>query len=587
MSQQKIKTIKIDTGVNPNFLESTLTEDINPLASIFDLIDNSIDAARDHLLQSKHATDEYGLPADYSGYKIHIRIDSDSIRILDNCLGIEEEVLSKKIFLIADTSNHSFGIGHYGVGLKRALLKFGSNYALSTDTGRAAFKARFDRQSFGGSRNKKINADAYSSNKLRKALFCISKLKPEVKYEISSNQWFDNAITEFSTRYAIFVSKGLQITVRSLIHHKFCEVGVMLPKLRTNGNFPPIKKNPMTIEGVQVYIESGIHEKYYFPTEPGYSLTINRSLTKYFGLYFICNDRVIVASSLSPSHGWTAIWHSEYNGFVCVVRFVSENSGKMPWNTAKTEMRTDSTIFLKAKAQLQPSADFYRKDIKRRYPSKKKKPNNDGVKPSTPETNSPKAPNATPTSPGGATNDVNTSKPPAQAIDNQHLHVKNWITLLPQHFPHCDDDVLNAFIIEAITLKSSDAPYAAAMLYRALIEAALKRFVYVTGNVSSVKDHFYLSAEGKKKNHTDAQKDAQGITPPMIFPWLSDNSTLFNDANKARLVMALKKTRQHMPFLNGVVHGNQLTDERTLSDLRNDTVALLEFLVTQDAIARA
>lgn len=364
MSKQKIKSIKIDTGVNPNFLENTLTEDINPLASLFDLIDNSIDAARDHLLKKKHTTDEYGLPADYHDYRIHIRIDDNSIRILDNCLGIEEELLSKKIFLIAEASNHSFGIGHYGVGLKRALLKFGADYALSTDNGEAAFKIRFDRESLGGNGNTKITADAFPSNKKRKVLFCVSNLKPEVKYEIGSDQWFDNALKELSTRYAVFVSKGLKITVKSLVHHQFCEIGAMLPKLRTNGNFPPVKNPPMTIDGVHVYIESGIHEKYLFPREPGHSLSTNRLLTKSFGLYFICNDRVIVANSLSPSHGWTATWHSEYNGFVCLVRFVSEDSGKMPWNTAKTEMRTDSTIFLKAKEQLQPCADFYRKDIK-------------------------------------------------------------------------------------------------------------------------------------------------------------------------------------------------------------------------------
>ncbi len=584
MLNKKIKTIKINTGVNPKFLENTLTEDINPLASLFDLIDNSIDAARDHLLRSKHATDEYGLPADYSGYKIQIRIDEDSVRILDNCLGIEEEVLSQKIFLIADSSNHSFGIGHYGIGLKRALLKFGTKYALSTDTGIKAFKARFDRQSLAGEKNRKITADGISSTKKRKVLFSISDIKTEVKYEIRSEEWFSNAIKELSTRYAVFISKGLKISFRSLIHHKFNIVGVTLPKLRTNGNFLPNKKLPITIDGVQIFIESGIHEKYLFPREPGHSLTINRTLTKSFGLYFICNDRVIVANSLSRSHGWTATWHSEYNGFVCLVRFVSENSGKMPWNTAKTEMRTDSTIFLKTKELLQPCADFYRQDIKRRYPAKKTK-QPQATRPDTPQTQ-PSPPISTATAATTTESVATTSKPHPQAADNPDLHVKNWTTLLPKTFPHGDDNVLNAYIIEAIDLTLSTAPYAAAMLYRALIEAALKRFVFYTRNVQAVKDHFYASTEGKRKEHSDAQKQIQGVTPPMILPWLSSNTDLFNNTHKARIVAATKKTREHMPFLNGVVHGIQLTDERKLAELRNDTIALLEFLITYNKIEK-
>jgi len=72
-------------------------------------------------------------------------------------------------------------------------------------------------------------------------------------------------------------------------------------------------------------------------------------------------------------HGFkTGKWHSEYNGFVCIVRFVSEDSNKMPWNTAKTALKTDSTLFLKVRERIQPIADFYRGEIKKQYPSEKR-----------------------------------------------------------------------------------------------------------------------------------------------------------------------------------------------------------------------
>lgn len=374
MSKRKIKTIAVESGVNPRFLEDTLTQDISPLASLFDLIDNSIDAARDHLLKSKPHLDDYGLPSDYSKYAIRIRIDKNSIRILDNCLGIEEAVLSQKAFHVAAPSEHAFGIGHYGLGLKRSLLKFGTKYAMSTDTGKVAFAMRFSNKNFGGARSAKLTADQYSSTGRRKTLFSVSSLRTAVKYEMKDKTWFENAVEQLSIRYASYVSKGLKIAIHSITHKKFVWIGGSIPTLRTNARLP-IKSLPLNIDGVDIFIDAGIHQDYFFQGEKNHSLSDNREITSQFGLYFICNDRVIVAASSSSEHGWKTKWHSEYNGFVCLVRFVSSDPKKMPWNTAKTALKTDSTLFLKVKEELQPIADFYRKEIKKKYPAKKRPTN--------------------------------------------------------------------------------------------------------------------------------------------------------------------------------------------------------------------
>lgn len=126
------------------------------------------------------------------------------------------------------------------------------------------------------------------------------------------------------------------------------------------------------IDEVSVVIESGIHENYLFPKEKGHSLSDNRKLTDEFGIYFICNDRVIVIGSTSKN-GWSTKWHSEYNGFVCIVRFTAKQPNKLPWNTAKSAMREDAPLFLQVIDELQPIADNYRSEIKNRYGKKKRK----------------------------------------------------------------------------------------------------------------------------------------------------------------------------------------------------------------------
>jgi len=372
MSKQLIKTITVSTGVNPSFLEETLTQDITPLESIFDLIDNSIDAARDDIFQYHPSLDDYGLPSDYSAYSIHIRIDEDSVRVLDNCLGIEENHLSQKTFRVAEPSDHAFGIGHYGLGLKRSLLKLGSEYGMSTDTGKEAFVMKFSNKNLGGQTALPLKANQFKTNGRKKVLFSVSKLKSNIKHEIKEVAWFKNAINQLSIRYAPYLTKGLHLSIRSIPHKNSSVIKGSIPLLREDAKVQ-IKRKNYNENGVNVFIDAGIHAEHFFKSEGNHSISNTREISPEFGLYFICNDRVVVSASSATVHGFkTGKWHSEYNGFVCIVRFVSEDSNKMPWNTAKTALKTDSTLFLKVRERIQPIADFYRGEIKKQYPSEKR-----------------------------------------------------------------------------------------------------------------------------------------------------------------------------------------------------------------------
>ena len=56
------KEIEISTGIEPDFLQNILTKDISTLEALYDLIDNSIDAARNNIIQnSNYEKDEMGL----------------------------------------------------------------------------------------------------------------------------------------------------------------------------------------------------------------------------------------------------------------------------------------------------------------------------------------------------------------------------------------------------------------------------------------------------------------------------------------------------------------------------------------------
>lgn len=108
-----MESVEVNFGVDANFIKNVSTRDITPLECIFDLIDNSIDAARDSITSTEYLQDEYGLPSDYSNYSIDIFISEDEIKIKDNCKGLSRDDLESSAFITGKESNTHWSFGSY------------------------------------------------------------------------------------------------------------------------------------------------------------------------------------------------------------------------------------------------------------------------------------------------------------------------------------------------------------------------------------------------------------------------------------------------------------------------------------------
>ena len=117
-------------------------------------------------------------------YEISIALHSNYFSIEDNCQGFDENTLSEHAFLIGKKSDHEFGLGKFGVGLKRALFKFGTYYSLVTDTGVVAFSMDFDREELGDT--SEIEATEIQTTSKPGTKFEVTKLKEHVKAEFTS-----------------------------------------------------------------------------------------------------------------------------------------------------------------------------------------------------------------------------------------------------------------------------------------------------------------------------------------------------------------------------------------------------------------
>ncbi|MCW2477168.1 MULTISPECIES: ATP-binding protein [unclassified Symbiopectobacterium] len=608
MNPTLYENVKLRTGIDPSFLADTLTTDIELTDALFDLIDNSIDSARNNIIKSTYIKDEYGLPDSYEGYRIRVRFGSKCIIVEDNCIGITSNVLENSAFYTGKRSNHEYGIGHYGLGLKRALLKAGRSYAMITNNGESLYKSNFDINSFSSEHDNQLTARKYTSSGKKRTLFIVSDLYPNVIAQIGDSDWMANTINELSTRYSIFIRKGLKLTLTNS-QKKSSDTFIIrpsVPNIRTDGLIKVIKDG-LHSHNTMCDFRVGIHDNYKFPGELNHEAKSNKKLTKSYGIYYIFNDRVIISASKEDKHGFITHWHSEYGGFICLVHVVGKDPKNLPWNTAKTEVKINSPLFLQMRKMVEPLAQEYRrqakiliniwmetKDLpdderKRIFLNKtigKKLSDADIAAISTKKGNTPlslplpvKLENLTKQKETGKL--IITAKDSKlSAKNNKNAHSKDWNTLIPDVFPVTENDhVLNNLIIEATSLNINNAPHASCMLYRSMFEAAFKHFVKSNNLFISVKEHYYSKGEGLRKNHSDDYKKQQGIDLSMCVAWLTDNNNVFPIESKKKLALCSKKLKSHISTLNGVVHGNQfIGSDGSMQKIRNETISLLEFL---------
>ncbi|MAJ69164.1 MAG: hypothetical protein CBB67_013350 [Alteromonadaceae bacterium TMED7] len=604
---ENVSEVIINTGIEPSFLSETLTADIELTDALFDLIDNSIDAAREQILAQKNVKlDSHGLPADYSGYQIRLRFSAHSITVKDNCSGFDEATLTNSAFITGRKSSHRFGIGHYGLGLKRALLKAGSRFGFASDNGVARYRALFNSSSFSGNEKNQIPAKRYPTKNKPYSLFTVSGLFSDIKHEIEDQAWFDYLVKKLGVRYGIFIHKGLQITVvnSTLDGRATCFIKSSIPSLRKGKPITPFSDR-MSTEGLDVYFNVGVHEKYKFAGEEENDSKQNGLISETYGLYFISNDRVIVDASTDKKHGFTTSWHNEYSGFICLIRMIGDNPGKLPWNTAKTELKLGSSVFISIREKVEKLAKEYRSRANVLKNIWKEIRENPMIEVEARKAEFAERTGLIFTKPSKGTSKVGSggrikSKPDSgkngeqlkktaveakniqkRAENNKGKHTQHWTTLLPARFPISDDhEVLDNLIIESIDLEMRSAPHASSMLYRSLLETASRRFVKSRNLFVEIKDYYYARGEGKRKNHSEEYKRNQSVDLSMVADWLVVQSDIFPPEERNELKVAARKMKGHIKVLNGIVHGLQVSNESQLSIIRNETISILRFLVS-------
>ncbi|HEX8376171.1 MAG TPA: ATP-binding protein [Pedobacter sp.] len=368
MAQKNTPEITVDASPTKEFFIDILVRDIQLDFAIAELIDNSIDGAK-QLRQSelKSMPDKNGADGKpFSGLYINVKFDKNEFKIEDNCGGIGVEIARKYAFKFgrtSDTPKVNRSIGQFGVGMKRALFKLGRFFQIESVAKDSSFLLNQDVDEWKQESNKdehgfekwEFEFDKVEENQNNDVKNCgttiiVTKLNDSIKKELELKKFQNRLIELIENQQAESLAHGIKITINdySLKTTDF--------KLLSSSEIKPIysvKQHTVKTDEkkgvVKVSIFAGV----------GREAKLLEA-----GWYIFCNGRMVVKADKTSLTGWelrdlkdantddsdeksasTPKAHYQFAHFRGFVYFESEDSVLLPWNTTKSSIDTESPVF--------------------------------------------------------------------------------------------------------------------------------------------------------------------------------------------------------------------------------------------------
>lgn len=190
-------------------------------------------------------------------------------------------------------------------------------------------------------------ADASISTASPGTEIVVTGLRHEVSAKFST-QNFDNAIFGLvKSKHRQFISGGLEI----IVNGKHVDASSLYLLMTDDSRFTPgVEELTFDDEGlaaVKVRIVVGI----------------GHSSPKDAGWYVVCNGRVILEADRRPVTGWGWIeeqtnslalptFHNQFARFRGIATFDCDDSGRVPWNTTKTDVDQDNPVWQRTFARM-------------------------------------------------------------------------------------------------------------------------------------------------------------------------------------------------------------------------------------------
>lgn len=360
MATEDPDNITINAEPTKAFFVDMLTRDIPLEQAVLDLVDNCVDGAKRVALALQNG--DANEPV-HDGRWVKIDFDKDTFRIHDNCGGFDRSTAATYAFRFGRPRNArgtAHSIGQFGVGMKRALFKFGRHFAVQSATTEECWAISVDVSAWEQTEGdwtfpwSTIDTSSPISTEQPGTDIRVTQLRQEVSNRFSSPNFFNAIIALIKSKHRQFIAEGLAIFVNGS---------------RVNATDIRLLMSDKLVPGVDA-LEF---------TEGGDLVTakiivgVGQSSPREAGWYVVCNGRVVLEADRRATTGWGLVedaagrtviptFHNQFARFRGFVFFDSEDSARVPWNTTKTDVDQDSIVWVKTFARMlemmRPVIDF-------------------------------------------------------------------------------------------------------------------------------------------------------------------------------------------------------------------------------------
>ncbi len=327
-----------------------LTRDIALIPAIIDLVDNCADGAKN--LRGNQSLD---------GLVVRISLSAEEFSITDNCGGITVDTARSYAFRFgrppgAPSVKHS--VGQFGVGMKRAIFKIGRQFRVESTTSTSHFVVNVDVDQWAKSPEWTFAFESLEDpvNQETESIgtsIRVTSINRDVAALFNLETFRSDLSGELKSRLQDPINKGLGIFVNG--EPVSVEPLTMLDHAQLRPALKSLEYTGKGLKRVSVRLYCGLGS------------SANRAEA---GWSVFCNGRLILEGDKSEVTGWgdevddTSIpgFHGQYNYFRGLAYFDSDDPSRLPWNTTKTGVNTDSPIYRAVKLEMmnlmRPVVDF-------------------------------------------------------------------------------------------------------------------------------------------------------------------------------------------------------------------------------------
>lgn len=348
---------EIDVTPTRALFVEMLTRDIHLDRAVLDLVDNSVDGAK----RLRPGDD-----ADYEGLEIRISLDSEHFSITDNCGGIGIDTAKHYAFRFGRARGMTAtpgSVGQFGVGMKRALFKFGHAFSVKSCTTSDKFELNVNVDDW----EQEEGPWKFTFNESESGLdipaietgteITVTPLRHDAAAQFSSSAFQNNLARQIEAAQQQYIGRKLCMSLngRALIASTW-------ELIRGQGIEPMFQQDEVVTPNGGV-----VRRRIY--------AGVGASSPQAAGWYVFCNGRMILAADQTRTTGWEKgdddqsvtmpKFHGQFARFRGHVFLDADDASLLPWNTTKTGVDVDTDVwrstYSSMRSAMRPVIDFLNK----------------------------------------------------------------------------------------------------------------------------------------------------------------------------------------------------------------------------------